>query len=125
MGRLFGYLGLVIALGVGWYIYSAQLKNVAAVSAGASPTAVVNMTGVKSDLLSIAQAERTYYASQGSYASIDELISGNYITIKRERPPYSYEMQTTESGFRVTAMSRFKGIPQLSIDETMQITTSN
>ena len=125
MGRLFGFLGLVIVLAVGMYIYSAQMKNAATVGGGSSPTGAVNITGVKSDLLSIAQAERTYYASQGKYGSLDDLISGNYLTVKRERPPFTYDIQTSESGFRVVATRSDKGAPkEMSIDETMQIATS-
>ncbi len=125
MSRLFGFLGLVIVLAVGMYIYSAQMKNAATVGGGSSPTGAVNITGVRSDLLSIAQAERTYYASQAKYASLDELISGSYLTVKRERPPFTYEVQTSESGFRVVATRSDKGSPaEMSIDETMQITSS-
>jgi hypothetical protein len=85
---------------------------------------VTNITGVKSDLISIANAERVYQASQGKYATLDELIAGNYVTIRGERPPYTYRVEASESGFRAVATRSTKGSPsQVSISETMEIQT--
>ena len=122
MGRLFGFLSIVIALAAGMYIYSQQVKSATAVGGQASPTGTVNITGVKSDLLSLASAERNYYAQQGKYASLEDLVSEKYVTIERSRPPYSYEISTTSSGFQVTASRSIPGSPaKIWIDETMQV----
>jgi hypothetical protein len=122
MSRLFGFLGIVIVLAVGMYIYSQQVKSVTAVGGQGSPTGAVNITGVRSDLLSLASAERNYYAQQGKYASLEDLISEKYVTIERSRPPYSYEISTTSSGFQVTASRSTPGSPaKIWIDETMQV----
>ena len=40
-----------------------------------NPKAAINITGVKTDLIRIATAERLYFASEGKYASLDELIA--------------------------------------------------
>jgi hypothetical protein len=126
MGRAFGFLGIVIVMAVGMYIYSIQLKTVTAPGGGDSSTGAANIMGVKNDLISIANAERGYFATEQKYASLDELISGNYITIERQRPPYTYDVETTSSGFRVTATRDSAGAPaQLWIDETMQVQSSN
>lgn len=126
MGRVFGFLGTVIVMAIGMYIYSVQLRGVSTHGGEANPEGVANITGVKNDLISIANAERGYMAAQGRYASLDELISGNYITIQRERPPYTYEAETTSAGFHVTATRTSKGAPaQLWIDETMQVRSSD
>ena len=78
--------------------------------------------------MSIAAAERRYYASEGKYVSLDELISTNYITVARQRPPFTYEVQTSGSGFRVIATRSGddgSGTPaQLSVDENMEFRTS-
>jgi hypothetical protein len=128
MGRLFGFLGIVIALAIGMYIYSRQAESSSAAAGANNPKAAINITGVKSDLISIATAERRYYASEGKYASFDELISSNYITVARQRPPYTYEVQTTSSGFRAVATrsgDNTSGTPaQLSVDENMEFQTS-
>src|SRR5215813_11499603 len=98
MGRLFGFVSIVAVLGIGMYIYSQQIKTTSAVGGQGSPTGAVNITGVRSDLLSLASAERNYFAQQGKYASLDELVSEKYVTIERSRPPYSYDISTTSSG---------------------------
>jgi hypothetical protein len=126
MGRTFGFLGTIIVMAVGMYIYSLQLKNASAPGGAGAPTGTANIVGVKNDLISIANAERGYFVTQQKYASLDELVSGNYITIERQRPPYTYEVETTTSGFRVTATRDSAGTPvQLWIDETMQVKSSD
>jgi len=130
MGRVFGFVGTVVTLAIGMYIYSLQVKtlNPGAGDAGsnAGSAEFATITGVKNDLIGIANAERGYLASQGKYASLDELISGNYITIKAERPPYTYDVETTSGSFRATATRTTKGSPaQLWITETMQVQASD
>jgi hypothetical protein len=117
-----------MVLGVGMYIYSKQVQNSSAPAGANNPKAAINITGVKADLISIASAERRYYASEGKYASFDELISSNYITVARQRPPYTYEIQSSSSGFRVVATrsgDNSSGTPvQLTVDENMDFQTS-
>ena len=124
MGRAMGFLSLVIVMAVGMYIYSQQLKSTSPAGT-ANPEGTVNIVGVQNDLLSIARAEREYQAEKGSYASLDELISANYVTVKGERPPYTYQVDTSESGFRAIATRSTPGSPaQIWIDETIQVHSS-
>ena len=126
MGRAFGFISTMIVMAVGMYIYSIQLKDASTTSGGGSPAGTANIVGVKNDLIGIANAERGYFATQQKYASLDELISGNYLTIQRQRPPYTYDVDITSSGFQATATRDSAGTPaQLWIDETMQIKSSN
>ena len=125
MGRAFGFIGTIVTMAIGMYIYSVQIKTLSPASGGNSEE-VVTIVGVKNDLISIANAERSYMASQGKYASLEELTSGNYITIKGERPPYFYDVETTDSSFRATATRTTKGAPaQLWITNTMQVQASD
>jgi hypothetical protein len=125
MGRVLGFLGTIITMAIGMYIYSLQVKTLSP-GAGSGTEEVATITGVKNDLIGIANAERGYLASQGKYASLDELISGNYISIKSERPPYIYDVETASSSFRATATRTTKGAPaQLWITETMQVEVSD
>ena len=125
MGRIFGFLGILFTLGVGMYIYSSQLKGTG-VPRESDPAEVANIVGVKNDLISIANAERGYFVLQQKYASLDELISGNYLTISRQRVPYTYDVQTTSSGFHATATRQSAGAPaQFWIDETLEVHSSN
>ena len=126
MGRILGFVGVLISAGLVFYLYTKQAQSFANIGGGTTIQAAENMTGVRGDLLGIANAERGYQASQGKYASLDELISGNYISIKSERPPYIYEVETASSSFRATATRTMKGAPaQLWITETMQVQASD
>jgi len=126
MGRAFGFLGTVITLAIGMYIYSLQVKTLTPGAGSGNPEEAATITGVKNDLISIANAERGYLASQGKYASLGELTSGNYLTIKGERPPYIYDVELTDNSFRATATRTTKGAPaQLWITENMQVQASD
>ena len=124
--RVFGFLGTVVTLAIGMYIYSLQVKTLEPSAAGGNPQEVTTITGVKNDLISIANAERGYMATQGKLGSIEELISGNYITIKSERPPYLYNIESSGNSFRVTATRTTKGSPaQMWIGDDMQVQASD
>ena len=125
MGRILGLLGVVIAMATGLYFYSQQVKATSPTGT-ANPQGIANITGVKNDLLAIANAERGYLAQEGHYASLDELISGKYLTIRADRPPYSYEVETSSGTFRVTATRSGPGSPaKLWVDQTMEVQTSD
>jgi hypothetical protein len=125
MGRVLGFIGAIITVAVGMYFYSVQVKPQSPSVESGNSADVTTITGVKNDLIAIANAERGYFASQGKYASLDELVSGNYLTIKSERPPYVYNLEITDDSFRVTATRSNKGAPaQLWITSAMQIETS-
>jgi hypothetical protein len=126
MGRTFGFLGTIVTMAIGMYIYSVQVKTLSPSTGGGNSEEVATIVGVKNDLIGIANAERGYLASQGKYASLEELVSNNYISVKGERPPYVYDVETTASSFRATATRTTKGAPaQLWITETMQVQASD
>ncbi len=124
MRGMFGFLSLVIVLAIGMYIYSRQAKSASAEAGASNPQAAINITGVKADLISIASSERRYFATEGKYVSLDELISSNNITVARQRLPYTYSVELSSSGFRVVATrsgDNMSGTPaQLSVDENME-----
>ena len=78
---------------------------------------------MRSDLISIATTERRYYMRRRWKIRLpfDELISSNYLTIARQRPPYTYEIQTSSGGFRAVATRSGDDASctpaQLSVDE--------
>ncbi|MGA3088609.1 MAG: hypothetical protein ABSD75_08355 [Terriglobales bacterium] len=126
MGRVFGFMGTIVAMAIGMYLYSLQVKTLTPGAGGGSPEEFATLAGVKNDLLGIANAERGYLASQGKYGSLDELTSGNYLTLKSERPPYIYDVEVTGTSFRATATRTTKGAPaQLWITESMQVQASD
>ena len=126
MARMFGLLATLIALATAAYIYSKNAQRFTAPSPGGSLVSAPVMTGVKKDLMVIANAERSYMVQQGKYGSLEDLISGQYTTINKERPPYTYSVEITDSGFQATATRSSPGSPaQLWIDQSMQIHTSD
>ena len=124
--RAFGFLGTVIVAAIAMYLYSLQVKTLQPSAAGGSHEEVATIAGVKTDLLAIANAERGYQATQGKLASLDELISGNYLTIRRDRSPYIYDIEMSGSNFRATATRTIKGTPaQLWVTDTMEVQASD
>jgi len=128
MGRLFGFLSVVIAMSAGIYLYTRQAQDSSAAAGANNPKAAIDITGVRTDLMTIAQAERGYFALEGKYASLDELISSRSMAVARQRPPYSYEVEVGGNGFRVVATRSGEadsGTPaQMSVDENMQFQAS-
>jgi hypothetical protein len=106
MSRSLGFIGLIIVVAVGAIVYMKQVQSAAPTAAegGGNPQSSIDIAGIKNDLLSIGQAERAHMASQGKYASLDELVSaGELNLVKTRRPGWSFSSEVSESGFKVTA----------------------
>jgi len=123
--RFAALLVALAAVGVGIYLYFKQMPTT---DPGTAPTQAIDLTGVRMDLLQIAQAERTFTAINSRCATMDELISSRSLTMQRpEREGYTYIVQCSESGFTVTARHapapegppiRY---PALAIDQGMEV----
>jgi len=128
MGRVLGFVGLLVVLGVGMYIYKQQIVATSAPGgATASPRMTIDVTGVRNDLIAIANAERRRFASDGKYVDISDLISNGDISMQSPtRGPFSYSSSVNDNGFRITATysGNEANVPRsISIDETMQMKT--
>jgi hypothetical protein len=125
MKRIAGFLGLIIVVAIGAYIYSRQAQSVTP-GGSSNPQAAMDIVGVKGDLLAIADAEVSHYALQSKYVSIEELRSAGDLTMPRNRRgSYTYSAETSDSGFRIVATysGPDAGAPQtISIDQTKHIT---
>lgn len=113
-----------VALGV-YYFY---LKKLPTTDEGTAATQAVSLTGVRMDLLQIANAERGNIALNGKCASLEELISSGALTMdKKERDGYTYDVSCGAGDFQVIAdhpaAPEGSGIryPKLMIDGTMQV----
>ena len=123
-------VGLLFALLVALGIYYFFLKQAAPTPGGAA-TQAISTVGVEMDLNSIAQAEHMYFVQNGSYADLQQLTSSGTMNIARNgRDGYTYEVETEENGFTVTArhtdIPSSKGVaplhyPVVSIDQNMQL----
>ncbi|MBZ5498773.1 MAG: hypothetical protein LAP85_20435 [Acidobacteriia bacterium] len=125
MRSIMGMIGLLAVLVVGYFIYSAQVQR----GASDKPVAeLIDLVAVRSDLLSLGRSEKLYLATNGSYASLDQLRqSGNTNPFPEgSRRGYVYEAEVDGAAhFRITAKpmdSSRTDLPTLSIDETMRIT---
>jgi len=125
MGKL---AGLLVFVGVAFGIYYFYLKKMPTTDEGTTPTQAISLTGVRSDLLQIAQAERANIALNSKCDSLDDLISSGALAVSRkERDGYTYQISCTGTDFEVIAEHPAalagSGIryPKLAIDATMQV----
>ena len=119
---------VLVAAAILFGVYQAYLKKMPTMDSGTAATQAISLTGVRADLLRIAQAERANMALSGKCLSLDELIfSGAMAMSRKERDGYTYQINCSGSDFRVVAehppAMEGSGIrfPKLQIDATMQI----
>jgi hypothetical protein len=58
MGRTLGFIGTIVTMAIGLYIYSVQIKTMSPSTVAGNSEEAATITGVKNDLISIANAER-------------------------------------------------------------------
>ena len=119
---------LLVAAALLFGVYQYYLKKMPTTDEGTAPTQAISLTGVRSDLLQIAQAERAHIALNGPCVSLDELISSHSLSMSRsERDGYAYAVECSGGEFNVTARHapapagspiRY---PNFAIDANMQI----
>ena len=119
-------LGVLIALGVAYMILQSQWSSKEGQTV--SPRQRIDVTGVKSDLLSIAQAERLYLASHNSYATLEQLQEDGSLTFSgARRRGYNYTVEVDGAAhFKITATPsepERADWPTLMIDDTLEIST--
>jgi len=124
MGRLFSLIIVLAIAGGGAWMFMHQAQT--AGGGAGSPASTADLVGVKRDLMNIARAERSYQAMHTTFGSIADLHSSGELTIDQAgRGPYAYALDSTPTGFRVTATytgPEGANVPRtISIDETMHI----
>ena len=120
--RAFGLIAVIIVLGVGFFIYERRATQV---MQGGSPQEQIDVTAIRQRLLTIAQTERQYQASNGKYATLEELAADNLLPGGTEQRGYTYTAEIRGAGFTITATptDRSKaGWPTLEITEAMTVT---
>jgi hypothetical protein len=124
--RLLAMLLVFSALLFGAYVF--YLKKLPTTDSGTAATQAISLTGVRSDLLQIAQAERSNVASNGSCASLPDLISSNVLAMTRtERDGYSYSVECSNAEFNAVARHARAPegspirYPNLAVDQNMQV----
>ena len=122
------FIAILVATALLLGIYHFYFKKMPTTDEGTAPTQAISLTGVRMDLLQIAQAERGYIALNGECASLEKLTASNTLTMSSpERDGYSYSMECSAGDFSVTARHapapagspiRY---PTLAIDQHMQV----
>jgi len=104
-------LGLALTLGCG--------------TAGTPPQQQVDVVGIRSELLTIGQAEGRYLVEHSRYATLEELLQESLLTGGANRRGYAFRVTVDGSqGFTVTATpsdADKSGWPAFSMDQTMRI----
>ena len=120
--RAFGLIAVIIVLCAGFFIYQRRATDV---TQGGSPTEQIDLTAIRQRLLTIGQTERQYQASNGKYATLEELAGDNLLPGGTEQRGYTYTAQIRSDGFTITASPSDPAKtdwPTLEITETMTVT---
>jgi len=116
--------GLLIVALLAALVYKYYFSSLQSAGTG-TPAQTIDIVGVKNDLIGIAQAERAHQAQHGSYASLDELISGGELTMKStSRNGYTYSVETSDQSFRAIAhcpTATFPGCSNYAVDQSMEV----
>jgi hypothetical protein len=122
--RSAGLIGVVLALGAAYFVYTAQLSQ-PALGGAASPREQIDVVGIKAALLEIGQAERIYVNAHGAYGTLEELRADGAPDLGTDRRGYVFRIEPRGAqGFQATAAPSDPGKsdwPTLTIDETMQV----
>ena len=127
--RMKGLAVILVAAAILFGAYHYYFQKMPTTDEGTAPTQAITLTGVRSDLLQIAQAERAYIALNGRCVSLGELASSDSLSVPRTgRDGYSYSIECSGVEFKATArhLPAADGsairYPNLAIDSNMQIT---
>jgi hypothetical protein len=121
-------VAILVACAALFGVYHYYFQKMPTTDEGTAPTQAISLTGVREDLLLIAQAESGFIAQNGHCASLEELTSSNSLAMSRpERDGYSYSIACSGGDFTATARHapapagspiRY---PTLAIDQAMQL----
>jgi hypothetical protein len=131
-----GLVSLLVTAAIAIGGYMLYLKQ-ASPGPGMVATQAISTTGVQNDLIAIAQAERMYFAQNGSYADLSTLESSGTMNIARTgRDGYTYSVDSSGNTFTVTAQYTAPppempaGVspphfPSYTVDQTMEVHQGN
>src|SRR3954468_2175644 len=117
--------GLVVALGVGYFVYSKSLTSAGGMQA--PPQQTIDTIDIKTNLMNIGQAERTYLVAHGTYGTLDQLQQDGPPALPAENRGYVFTV-TPNGAQSFTAVAtptdpNKPGWPTLTINEAMVVTS--
>lgn len=127
MGKLAGFVGVIVVLAIGMIIYAKQMEPLGTPT-NLNPTNKLNATGVRLDLVAIANAEKRHFATDGKYVSLDDLRAGADSNLPTGRKDFTYTVELTDNGFRGVATytgNEANALHTITIDQDMKVTGQN
>jgi hypothetical protein len=126
MRGITGIVGLLIALGAGYFVYHSYLTKSGGAGAMDHPQEQIDVIDIRANLLTIGQAERQYVTAHGSYGTIEQLQQEGPPSIGTDNRGYVFDAAPDGArSFTVTATPtdpNKTGWPTLVITEMMQVT---
>lgn len=121
MGRALGFVGILVVVAVGLFIYSKQVTELApgAATGPADPRTTVDLQGVRNDLLRFSKIEQQHLAMDGHYVSLSEILSNDTGVPAESRGPYRYSIDT--SGTTFTATATYDGEPPAGVPRVLRV----
>ncbi len=123
---------ILVAAAVVYAIFHYYFQKMPTTDEGTAPTQAISLTGVRMDLLQIAEAERAYIALNSRCAHLDELASSSDLPVPRTgRDGYSYSVECSGADFKVSARHEPAPpgspirYPNLAVDASMQVSEIN
>jgi hypothetical protein len=119
---------ILVAAAVVYAIFHYYFQKMPTTDEGTAPTQAISLTGVRMDLLQIAEAERSYLALNSRCATLDELVSSSDLPVPRTgRDGYTYSVECSSADFKVSAHHEPAPpgspirYPNLAVDAQMQV----
>ena len=117
-------VGLLIALGVGYFVYMKSLTSAGGTEA--PPQQTIDVTDIRSNLMTIGQAERIYVTNHGTYGTIEQLNQDGPPMLPSENRGYVFSATPNgATSFKVTPLPtdpNKPGWPMRVVTEAMTVT---
>lgn len=125
MKGMFTIVGLLVALGIGYFLYTKSLTRAGVTDA--PPQQTIDTIDIKTNLMNIAQAERTYLVSHGAYGTLEQLQQDGPPALPTDNRGYVFSVTPNGAqSFAAVATPtdpNKPGWPTLTIDEKMVVTS--
>jgi hypothetical protein len=120
---------MVVSLAIGLGVYYMYMKQATPAGPATVVTQIISTTGVEMDLTTIGHAERSYFAQNGSYGTLEQMTTSGDLTMTRTgRDGYTYTVDVSSSGFTATAkwspstaQQQALHYPTFTVDQTYEV----
>jgi hypothetical protein len=121
--RILGLVGLLLVLGCGFYIYQ---RSATSTLGDTSPQEQIDTVAIRQRLLTIGNTEKQYMATNGKYATLEQLSNDNLLPGGTKQRGYTFTAEVNgATGFTIIATPTDddkKDWPTLEITESLNVT---